>query len=116
VLTLKADLEGSSPNQEIKERRERVSKRVEGASAAILQQELQSLEEWIAEQQKNLADQIKSINTAQEENKKILQSTGAFSEEEIEKQLSAVKERAAEKQSIHDNYGELLARSKNIYN
>lgn len=64
VLNLKADLEGSSPNQEIKDRRERVSARVEEASSTILREELESLEEWIAEQQKNLAAQVARIHTA----------------------------------------------------
>jgi NTP pyrophosphatase (non-canonical NTP hydrolase) len=45
------------------------------------------LEEWIEEQQTNLAEQVKQINSAYEKNKSTLESTGSFTAEEIEKQL-----------------------------
>jgi phage shock protein A len=64
VLTRKAEIEGSSANQEIRDSRERVSQRVEEASAAILKEELISLEVWIADEQRTIADQIKSIHAA----------------------------------------------------
>jgi len=54
VLTIKADVEGNNQNQEIRERRERVSSKIEEASSNILKDELQSLESWIVDQQAKL--------------------------------------------------------------
>lgn len=116
ILIRKAEQEGNSANQEIRDRRERVSEKVEAASSAILKEELQSLQEWIAEEQKAIASQVNSINDAHDSIKNTLESTNSFSSEEIEQQLQALKDRAAERQAIHDNYGDLLERSKNIYN
>lgn len=59
---------------------------------------------------------MNSINDAHDSIKNTLESTNSFSSEEIEQQLQALKDRAAERQAIHDNYGDLLERSKNIYN
>lgn len=87
ILTRKAELEGNSANQEIKERRERVSEKVEAASSAILKEELQTLEEWIAEEQKTIANQVRSIRSAHDAVKHTLESTGAFTSDEVEKQL-----------------------------
>ena len=108
VLTRKAETEGNSANQEIRDRRERVSQRVEAASAAILKEELISLEEWIAQEQKTIADQVKSIRAAHDAIKSTLEGTGSFSPEEVANQLSAIEERAAERQAVHDSYGVLL--------
>jgi hypothetical protein len=52
-----------------------------------LKEELGSLEEWIIEQQKNLVEQINLIKGAHSDNKKNLESTNAFTKEEIESQL-----------------------------
>jgi hypothetical protein len=87
VLTIKAVQEGTNPNQEIKERRGRVSARVEETSSNILREELESLEEWIAQQQKELAQQVNRINDAYAENKKTLEATGSFTASEIEQLL-----------------------------
>lgn len=81
---------------------------MEAASAAILKEELQSLEEWIAQEQKTIADQVNSINAAEDAVRKALESTGAFSAEEVDRQIQVVQERANERQAIHDSYGELL--------
>jgi hypothetical protein len=55
-----------------------------------LKEELNSLEEWIVEQQKNLVGQIELIKQAHGNNRKNLESTNAFSKEEIESQLEAL--------------------------
>jgi hypothetical protein len=44
-----------------------------------------------------------------------LQGTGYFEEAEIDNHLSFVKDKEVEMQSAHDNYTELLERSKSIY-
>jgi hypothetical protein len=87
VLTRKAEVEGNSANQEIKDRRERVSQRVEEASAAILKEELVTLEEWIADEQKSIARQVGSINAAHDSVKNTLEGTNSFSADEIQKLL-----------------------------
>jgi hypothetical protein len=48
---------------------------------------LGSLEEWIVEQQKSLVEQINLIKEAHSDNRKNLETTGAFTSEEIESQL-----------------------------
>ena len=93
-----------------------MSQRVEAASAAILKEELLSLEEWISQEQKTIAQQVRSIHAAHDAVKNTLESTGSFSQDEIALQLQAIESRAAERQAIHDSYGQLLERSKNIYN
>ena len=85
-----------------------MSQRVEAASAAILKEELISLEEWIANEQKAIADQVKSIYAAHDAVKSTLEGTGSFSSEEVAQQLSAIEERATQRQAVHDSYGVLL--------
>ena len=46
--------------------------KVEEAAAAILKDELSSLEEWIQEQQKTLKDEINTIEGAYENSRKTL--------------------------------------------
>ncbi len=78
---------------------------MEEASAAILKEELISLEEWIAEEQRTIAEQVKNINAAHHAVKTTLEGTGSFSPEEVARQLAAIEERAAERQAVHDSYG-----------
>jgi len=72
VLYIKADVEGSSASQELTDRRERVSQKIEDASSEILREELHSLEGWIGEQKEKLSLEIKRINKAYEENRSSL--------------------------------------------
>ena len=115
VLALKAEVEGGSTNEEVAKRRERVSEKIEEASSGILKDELNSLEGWIGEQKEKLAEEIKRINKAYEENRNTLEATGSFKDDEIKDQLSTIQKRAQEKQDIFDSYEELLAKSKSIY-
>lgn len=89
--------------------------KVEEAAAAILKDELGSLENWIRDQQNNLKDEIMKIEGAYEETRKNLLATGAFSEDEVKDQLSAVQKKADAKKETYDNYEDLLKRSQNIY-
>jgi len=92
-----------------------MAKKVEEAAAAILKDELGSLEEWIKDQQKNLKDEIAKIEEAYENTRKSLLDTGAFNEEEVKNQLSSVQKKADEKKQVYENYEGLLTRSKEIY-
>jgi septation ring formation regulator EzrA len=89
--------------------------KVEAAAAAILKDELSSLEEWIQEQQRKLKEEISKIEEAYEANRKALVSTGAFSDEEVKSQLSNVQKKADDKKVVYDSYDALLVRSKDIY-
>lgn len=115
VLTIKAQVEGSDTNAEIAQRRGKVSSKIETASAAILKEELNSLEKWIEDQQAQLAEEIRKIIKARDDIEATLRSTGAFSEEEIASKVATVQARADERQQVHDDYSALLAKSQQIY-
>lgn len=68
--------------------------KVEEAATSILKNELSTLEEWIVEQQQKLQEEVNKIEKAYEENRKVLLSTGSFSEEEVKTQLSNVQKKA----------------------
>lgn len=116
VLDLKASVEGTDQTEQINERKAGMAKKVEEAAAAILQDELSSLEEWIKEQQLKLKEEITKIEEAYENSRKTLISTGFFSEEEVKGQLVNVQKKCDEKKEVYENYDSLLVRSKDIYN
>ena len=90
--------------------------KIEEAAADILKNEVSSLQQWVKDQQKTLQEDIKKIETAYEDTRANLLSTGAFSEEEVKNQLTAVQKKAEDKKDVYDNYEELLNKSKSIYN
>ena len=92
-----------------------MASKVEEAAAAILKDELGSLEDWIRDQQNTLKDEIMKIEGAYEETRKNLLSTGAFSEDEVRDQITAIQKKASVKKEVYDNYEDLLNRSQNIY-
>lgn len=88
---------------------------LETASSKILKDELVTLEDWIQNEQARLSNEISTVDQCLEETQKSLESTKAFSVDEIANQLKLIKKRITEKQSQLDHYGVLLTRSRNIY-
>ena len=86
--------------------------KVEEAAAAILKDELSSLEDWIKDQQNNLKAEIGKIEEAYENTRKSLLATGSFSEDEVKDQLANVQKKAEDRKEVYDNYESLLTRSK----
>lgn len=81
VTDLKSSVEGDDQSGQANERKERMAGKVEEAAAAILKDELSSLEEWIQEQQKTLKEDIGKIEEAYENSRRTLLSTGFFNED-----------------------------------
>ena len=97
VLDWKSTVEGTDQSSQINERKDRMAGKVEEAAAVILKEELTSLEEWIADQQGKLKEEIGKIEDAYEGSRKNLLATGSFSEDEIKNQLSNVQKKAEER-------------------
>ena len=89
--------------------------KVEEAAAAILRDELTSLEDWIKDQQKTLKEDIAKIEEAYENSRATLVATGFFNESEARDQLANIQKKADAKKEVYDNYDSLLARAKEIY-
>lgn len=73
------------------------------------------IEKWIEGQQDILAKSADKIEEAYKANSSALNSTGAFSDEEIRQQLSPVQAKIDEKKATYASYGALLNRSKEVY-
>ena len=94
---------------------ERVSGKLEEEANAILKNELTDIEGWINEQQEKVSEEAAKIEDAYKSNADSLGATGAFSEEEIRKQLAPVQARIDEKKATYESFGELLTRAKQVY-
>jgi len=115
VLALKSKEQGSDLSGEFADVAKRVSGRLEDESNKILREELADIEAWVGDQQKRTAGDITKIEGAYKANADSLESTGAFSKEEIRQQLAKIQERIDEKRATYDSYGALLERSRQIY-
>ena len=89
-LDRKAATEGSNVDEELEKVTENVSQKIEEACSEVLKEDLKDAENWIVDQQKALQEQINKINSAYNETKNTLSSTGTFSESEIEQQLHLI--------------------------
>lgn len=114
-MELKSSSNNSNLSDELSTVNNRVRELLENASSKILKDELVTLEEWIQTEQKRLRNEISTVEQCLEESQKSLESTKAFSVDEISNQLKLIKKRITEKQSQLDHYGSLLTRSKRIY-
>ncbi len=114
-MELKSSSNNSNLSDELSNVNNRVRELLENASSKILKDELVTLEEWIQTEQKRLRNEISTVEQCLEESQKSLESTKAFSVDEISNQLKLIKKRITEKQSQLDHYGVLLTRSRRIY-
>ena len=111
----KAVAESSNLDEELEKVTENVSQKIEEACSEVLKEDLKDAENWIVDQQKALQEQINKINSAYNETKKTLSSTGTFSESEIEQQLQLIEIKKIDLENEYKNYTKLNEQASRIY-
>ena len=114
-LERKAVAESSNLDEELEKVTENVSQKIEEACSEVLKEDLKDAENWIVDQQKALQEQINKINSAYNETKKTLSSTGTFSESEIEQQLQLIEIKKIDLENEYKNYTKLNEQASRIY-
>jgi uncharacterized protein YqgV (UPF0045/DUF77 family) len=90
----------------------KVRESIQDEAARIFKSQLEDIETWINGEIGKINEEIKSIEEVYEQNRESLLKTGAFTEEEVKKQLSPIQAKVATKKETREKYEELLTRSK----
>lgn len=88
---------------------------IQEAASSIFKHQLQDIEAWIQSEIEKIDDEIKVIDKAYESNRESLMKTGAFTEDEVRKQLSPIQGKIGAKKETREKYEHLMARSREIY-